>query len=112
MAKAAAKTSPKTSGNKVPKKASTPRAKSSNNEIEQVSNEVLEKLQALDIEEQLQRDIQWCLGSYRADQNPIGLYGTAKKALLVFQIEKEKKTKGVTAKLIQDLEKIIKDHEG
>lgn len=109
MAKAAAKTSTKTSSNKESKKVGTARAKSSN--IEQVSNDVLEKLQALGLDEQLQRDLQWCLGSYRSDGNPIGLYGTAKKALMVFQEEKQKKTKGVTSKLIQDLEKIVKEHE-
>lgn len=105
MAKAAAKTSAKTES-----KPRTSRAKSAdNNNIEQVSTEVLEKLQELGIEEQLQRDLQWCLGSYRADHNPVGLYGTARQALSVFQAEKDKKTKGVTAKLIKDLEKIVKE---
>lgn len=105
MAKAAAKSST----NKEPKKTRAPREKASTNNIEKVNTDALEKLQALGIEEQLQRDLQWCLGSYRADHNPIGLYGTAKKALLVFQIEKEKKTKGVTAGLLNDLEKIVKE---
>lgn len=109
MAKAAAKSSPK----KESKKSGAPRAKAStNNNIDKVSTEALEKLQVLGIEEQLQRDLQWCLGSYRADNNPIGLYGTARKALTVFQAEKEKKTKGVTARLINDLEKIIKEQPG
>jgi hypothetical protein len=107
MAKAAAK-SP---SNKQPKKASAPRIKSSEDNIEQVSTGVLEKLKTLGIEEQLQRDLQWCLGSYRADRNPVGLYDTAKKALMVFRNEKEKKTKGVTVKLIQDLERIVNAHE-
>lgn len=107
MAKAAAKSSnPKTEA----KQARTPRAKAShNNSIESVSEEALAKLQELGIQEQLQRDLQWCLGSYRADQNPEGLYSNAKKALAVFKDEKEKKTKGVTTKLISDLEKVVKD---
>jgi hypothetical protein len=105
MAKAAAKTSTKTQ----PKKTSAPRAKASTNNIEKISADALEKLQTLGIEEQLQRDLQWCLGSYRADHNPVGLYGTAKKALVVFQTEKEKKTKGITARLINDLERIVKE---
>ncbi|MGC1240197.1 MAG: hypothetical protein WA874_01355 [Chryseosolibacter sp.] len=106
MAKAAAKTSSKTESK--PRVSSTKSADNSNN-IEQVTTEVLEKLQELGIEEQLQRDLQWCLGSYRADHNPIGLLGIARQALLVLQAEKEKKTKGVTAKLIKDLEKIVKE---
>jgi hypothetical protein len=108
MAKAAAKSSP----SKAPKAPRTMRPKTSTNNIEQISAEALEKLKELGLDEQLQRDLQWCLGSYRADQNPIGLYGTAKKALMIFQNEKEKKTKGVTAKLIQDLQKVVNEHEG
>lgn len=105
MAKAAAKSSSKTESRK-PK---TTRAKSSGNNIEKLSEDTLQKLQELGIEEQLQRDIQWCLGSYRSDNNPVGLYETVSKALTVFRNEKEKKTKGVTAKLISDLEKAVKD---
>lgn len=105
MAKAAAKS--KTSQS--PKKPRAPRAKASADNIEKVSADALEKLQALGIEDQLQHDLQWCLGSYRADHNPVGLYGTAKKALIIFQFEKEKKTKGVTAKLINDLKRIVEE---
>jgi len=101
MAKAAAKTASS--------KLRASGSGASNNNIEQVNAEALQKLQELGIEEQLQRDLEWCLGSYRADHNPIGLYETARKALSVFQAEKQKKTKGVTAKLITDLERILKD---
>lgn len=105
MAKAAAKSTTKTET----KKPRAPRAKASNNNIETVSEEALNKLQELGIEDQLQRDLQWCLGSYRADQNPVGLYNNARKALTVLKGEKEKKTKGVTAKLIGDLEKVVQE---
>ena len=105
MAKAAAKSTTKTET----KKPRAPRAKASNNNIETVSEEALNKLQELGIEDQLQRDLQWCLGSYRADQNPVGLYNNARKALTVLKGEKEKKTKGVTAKLIGDLEKVVRE---
>ena len=105
MAKAAAKSASKTET----KKPRAPRAKASNNSIETVSEEALGKLRELGIEDQLQRDLQWCLGSYRADRNPVGLYNNAKKALMVFKNEKEKKTKGVTVKLISDLEKVVQE---
>jgi hypothetical protein len=105
MAKAAAKSTTKTET----KKPRAPRAKASTNNIETVSEEALGKLQELGIEDQLQRDLQWCLGSYRADSNPVGLYTNARKALTIFKSEKEKKTKGVTAKLISDLEKVVKE---
>ena len=107
MAKAAAKSSAQTET----RKPRAPRAKASgnSNNIEQVNEQALQKLQELGIEDQLQRDLEWCLGSYRADRNPIGLYETARKALSVFQQEKQKKTKGVTAKLISDLEKVVNE---
>lgn len=108
MAKAAAKTSSKTASStpRVPRSKS---ADSDNNNIERVSEGALQKLQELGIEEQLQRDFQWCLGSYRSDGNPVGLYDATKKALEVFKTEKGKKTKGVTAKMITDLEKVVSE---
>jgi len=75
--------------------------------IEKVCDEALKKLQALGIEQQLQSEIEWCLGSYRFDQNPSGLYHMVERALAVFKAESAKKTKGVTAKLISDLEKVL-----
>ena len=103
MAKAAAKSTTKTEN----RKPRAPRPTVSGNNIEKVSEGALQKLQELGIEAQLQRDIEWCLGSYRADNNPVGLYQHVGKALAVFRSEKEKKTKGVTAKFISDLEKAV-----
>ncbi|HEY0744875.1 MAG TPA: hypothetical protein VGD40_25585 [Chryseosolibacter sp.] len=104
MAKAAPKTAAKAT-KKAPAKTSKP--KSAGPSIEKVSEEALEKLKALDIERELQNDIEWCLGSYRADGNPVGLYAMVERAVAVLKTEKDKKTKGVTAKLITDLEKAI-----
>lgn len=104
MAKAAPKSAAKTI-KKTPAKTSKP--KSSAPAIEKVSEEALDKLRSLNVEPELQNDIEWCLGSYRADGNPVGLYAAAERALSVLKSEKEKKTKGVTAKLITDLEKSI-----
>jgi hypothetical protein len=104
MAKAAPKSAAKTT-KKTPAKTSKP--KSSAPAIEKVSEEVLDKLKSLNVEPELQNDIEWCLGSYRADGNPVGLYAAAERALSVLKSEKEKKTKGVTAKLITDLERSI-----
>ncbi|HEY9488506.1 MAG TPA: hypothetical protein VIQ51_09240 [Chryseosolibacter sp.] len=102
MAKAAAKSTTKSENGKP--RASRAKA-SNNNSIEKVSEDALRVLQELGIEEQLQRDIQWCLGSYRSDHNPVGLYDNLRKALDVLKSEKEKKTKGITVKLISALEK-------
>lgn len=104
MAKAAAKSTSRAEL----KKPGASRAKASTNNIEQVNEEALRKLEELGIEDQLRRDLEWCLGSYRADHNPVGLYDTARRALSVFQAEKEKKRRGVTARLINDLERVVK----
>ena len=106
MAKATAKSSPeKAADKKAPAKAKT---KSAASNIEKVAEEVLTKLKALNLEPQLQADIEWCLGSYRHDKNPTGLYEMAEKAFGLFKTEQAKKTKGVTSKLVEEVEKALK----
>ena len=93
---------------KTPAKTVKPtKAKVAGPSIEKASEDALSKLKSLGIEPQLQADIEWCLGSYKADSNPSGLYQMTQKAIAVLEVEKEKKTKGVTAKLITDLQKAI-----
>lgn len=77
-------------------------------DIAKISTGILEKLKSLSIEPALQAEIEWCLGSYAYDQNPVGLIDAAKKSLVVFQSELTKKTKGVTAKFISEIEKVAK----
>lgn len=76
-------------------------------QIEKASVEALKKLQSLGIDKDLQNDLEWCLGSYRADGNPVGLYAMTERAVKILKEEHAKKTKGVTTKLIADLEKAI-----
>jgi hypothetical protein len=78
-------------------------------QIEKVSKDALKKLQDLGIEPELQNDLTWCLGSYGADHNPVGLYTMSERALSVLKAEQSRKTKGVTAKLITDLEKALQN---
>src|SRR5277367_4156179 len=77
-------------------------------DIEKASEEALAGLKLLKIEPQLQADLEWCLGSYRADKNPIGLIEVSRLALSIFKAEQKKKARGVTTKLISDLEKALK----
>jgi hypothetical protein len=112
MAKTPAKT-PAKAPTKAPAKApakSPSKAKSSSSKdlLEQASDEALKKLQGLGIEPQLQSELEWCLGSYRFDGIPTGLREVAGKALVVLNAEKAKKTKGVTVKLIGELEQALK----
>lgn len=76
--------------------------------IDSACEMILQKLQALGIEEKLQADIQWCLGSYRNDLNPTGLYDMGQKALSLLQDYRAQNPKAVTAKFITDLEKALK----
>ncbi len=77
-------------------------------DLEKVSTGILEKLKSLGIEPTLQAEIEWCLGSYSFDKNPVGLIQAAQKALVVFEAALANKIKGVTAKFVSDLEKVAK----
>jgi hypothetical protein len=106
MAKTTAKTPiVKAAPKKVAAKAAT--KTSTSTDIEKLSKSILEKLKALNLDGQLQSDIEWCLGSYSYDKNPVGLIKAAHNAVNVFKTELARKTKGVTAKLIADIEKAI-----
>jgi hypothetical protein len=91
------------------KTAAIKKPKQTSGTIEKINETVLKKLQSLNIEPGLQADIQWCLGSYRYDKNPSGLFIMAEKALTVLKATAEKNSKSVTLKLITDLENAIKN---
>ena len=76
--------------------------------IEKVNEEVLNKLRDLNIEQGLQAEIQWCLGSYRSDKNPIGLYAMAERALVIFKGLRDKNPKAVSPALVTAIEKALK----
>lgn len=101
-----AKASAKTVTAPAKKTAAKPKAKTSVN-IETVSEEILSKLRSLDLEQQLQADIEWCLGSYRYDQNASGLIEAIAKAHNVLKEAHAKKTKGITATLLGNIEKVL-----
>lgn len=69
----------------------------------------LAKLQELELDYQLQSEINWCLGSYRNDGNPVGLFLMAERAVVIFKEELAAKRKGVTAKLVKDIETALKE---
>lgn len=75
--------------------------------IEEISKSILEKLKAANLSPELQSEIEWCLGSYSHDKNPVGLFQTSAKALPILKEALAKKTKGITAKLIGDVEKAL-----
>ena len=76
--------------------------------IEKVCEDALKKLKSLNIELTLQADIEWCLGSYRHDKNPAGLYAMAEKALNALTAHRTQNTNAVTATFLNDLAKALK----
>lgn len=106
MAKAPAKKVAASTEEKPVKKAAAKKTtQSPSQSIEAASETSLKKLRELDIDHQLQSEIEWCLASYRNDGNPVGLYYMVERAIHTFKSELGAKKKGVTAKLISDLEK-------
>lgn len=73
--------------------------------IEKACTEAKDKLTALNIEEQLVSEIEWCLGSYANDGNPEGLVQKGKEALEALKKYKESNPRKVSKKLIDDLSK-------
>jgi len=109
MAKKAVKPSTKTESIAGKKATTGSKAKApSGNSIEKACEDALAKLIALKAAPDLQADIEWCLGSYRNDKNPKGLYEMGEKALGVLNKAAEKNAKAVSKKLLTDLEKALK----
>jgi hypothetical protein len=103
-----AKTTTKTPAKKVAAKKPESASKANSVSLDNTGEGVLKKLKDLGLDTQLQADLEWCLGSYRADQNPSGLYDMLERSLGVLNTAKENKTKGITAKLTGDIEKVLK----
>lgn len=109
--KSAVKPAQLTTGKSTPAKkivAAKPKAPAAH-QIEHVNETILKKLQELNVEHALQADIAWCLGSFRNDNNPSGLYEMAERALHVLLFESTKAPKSVPAKLIKDTQKALKN---
>jgi hypothetical protein len=76
-----------------------------------VCTSALDKLRELNLDPQLQSEIEWCLGSYTTDGNPVGLYQMAERAIHEFKTLTVTQPKAVPAKLIANLEKALKSKE-
>lgn len=104
MAKAVAKTIKE---KVAPKKVATKATSKAKPALDKIAKDALAKLKALKADEQLQADLEWCIGSYLHDQNPVGLIDSLEKSLGVFKTELARKTKGITAKFVADIEKAL-----
>jgi hypothetical protein len=75
-------------------------------DLEKTVELTLGKLVKLKVNDQVVSELEWCLGSYKADKNPVGLIEKSRKALELLKEQKEKSSRAVSKKLIQDLEKV------
>jgi len=58
----------------------------------------------------IQKKLEWCLGSYEHDKNASGLNEFGIKSLEILKSVKAKQPRKVTKKVIDDLEKAIKNY--
>jgi hypothetical protein len=82
-----------------------------NLKIEKACEAALEKFQKMGLEKyaDVQSKLEYVLGSYRYDGNPVGLYEIGEMALKSLKKYKKEKPRLVSKKLIEDLEKGMKE---
>ena len=69
--------------------------------------ETVSKLEKLKIGDSLAAELSWCWNSYKYDQNPVGLIEKSQKAVELFKEVREKNSRAVSKKLVEDLEKFL-----
>ncbi len=77
--------------------------------IEKACVEAKQKLEALGVEQTIQEELAWVIGSYSYDSNPVGLYEIGGKALEALKEVKKGSPRKVSKKLIDTLEKAISE---
>lgn len=75
--------------------------------VEKTITETILKLEKLKSNEKLVSELSWCWVSFKNDNNPTGLIQKAQEAVSVLKEAREKNSKAVTKKLIDDLEKAL-----
>ncbi|MDF2157445.1 hypothetical protein [Algoriphagus sp. CAU 1675] len=75
--------------------------------LEKTVDEAVQKLEKLKLGGSLAEELTWCLGSYKNDQNPVGLQEKCKVAVELFKEAREKNSRAVSKKLVEDLEKFL-----
>ena len=74
--------------------------------LEKLIPDVIGKLEKIK-EAELASELSWCWVSYQNDQNPVGVIEKANAALAKFSAAREKNSKAVAKKLVEDLEKAL-----
>jgi len=84
-------------------------AATANDKILKACEDALEKIQQAGSEElhEVKSKLEYVIGSYRFDQNPVGLYEIGAMALEKLKELKAQKPRQISKKLITDLEKAL-----
>lgn len=108
MAKKSTKNVARKAATATPKRTASKEKKvSATHTVEKTAEDVLKKLKTLNREPSLQADLQWCLGSYRYDKNPSGLYTMIGKALPILKEAALSNAKAVSAAFLKSVEKTM-----
>lgn len=75
--------------------------------VEKTITETVQKLEKLKLNEKLVSELSWCWVSFKNDNNPAGLIKKGQEAVAILKEAREKNSKSVTKKLIDDLEKAL-----
>lgn len=73
--------------------------------LEKALPEAIKKLAKLDTGATLAEELEWCWNSFKYDNNPVGLVEKSRAALVLLKEAKEKNSRSVSGKLIENLEK-------
>lgn len=76
--------------------------------IEKACISAKEKLESLGIEDQIQAELEYVIGSYNFDKNPVGLYEIGGKAFKALEAYKTEHPRKVSKKLLSDIESALK----
>ena len=80
-----------------------------NEKLKQSCAEAVVAFQKLKMDDynDIQSKLEWCIGSFENDKNPVGLHEYGVKSLKVLKTIKAKQPRKVSKKVIEDLEKAI-----
>lgn len=75
--------------------------------VEKTIIKTIQKLDKLKLNETLVSEFSYCWASFKSDNNPVGVIEKGRKAVEVLKEAREKNSKAVSKKLIEDLEKAL-----
>lgn len=75
--------------------------------LEKTIPDVIQKLEKLKIGDSLAAELSWCWVSFKNDNNPVGVIEKSQKAIALFKEVREKNSRSVSKKLIEDFEKSL-----